>query len=60
MSAIINPDAIKVGDSLRSKRVGSKDWFVGEVVALKPGGVVLRDAERRRWSREWHEVEVLP
>lgn len=57
---IINPEAIKIGDSLRSKRVGTKDWFVGEVVEIRPEGVILRDAERRRWLREWREVQVLP
>lgn len=58
MSAIINPDAIKIGDSLRSKPVGSKDWFIGEVVEINPDGVILRDAQRRRFLREWGEVEV--
>jgi tartrate dehydratase beta subunit/fumarate hydratase class I family protein len=57
---IINPTAIKIGDSLRSKPVGRKDWFVGEVVEIRGHAVVLRDAERRRWLREWSEVEVVP
>lgn len=59
MSAIINPDAVKVGDQLRSKPVGSKDWFVGEVMEVSPSAVILRDAQRRRYVRDWHEVETV-
>ena len=58
MSAIINPEAIKIGDSLRSRPVGGKDWFVGEVVEIRDHAVVLRDAQRRRWLREFDELEV--
>jgi hypothetical protein len=56
--SIINPAAIKIGDSLRSKPVGDKDWFIGEVVEIRDHAVVLRDAERRRWLREFDEVEM--
>ncbi|MET4341980.1 hypothetical protein [Bradyrhizobium sp. RT9a] len=58
MSSIINPDAIRIGDSLRSKPVGNKGWFVGEVVEIRDRAVVLRDAERRRWLREFDELEA--
>lgn len=58
MSAIINPEAIKLGDSLRSKAVGNKGWFVGEVVEIRERAVVLRDAERRRWLREFDDLEM--
>ncbi len=59
MTDIIDPSAIKTGDMLRSKPVGHKDWFIGEVVEIRPDAVVLRDTERRRWLREWHEVETI-
>lgn len=54
----VDPGSVQIGDHLRSKKVGSKDWFVGEVVELKPGAVVQRDTQRRRWLREWHELEM--
>ncbi len=59
MSAIINPEAVRVGDQLRSKPVGSRDWFIGEVVEAGPERVILRDAERRRYVRDWNEVETV-
>ncbi|WP_439392365.1 hypothetical protein ACRQ5Q_22480 [Bradyrhizobium sp. PMVTL-01] len=59
MSRIINRDAVKIGQHLRSKAVGKKSAFVGEVVEVRADTVILRDAQRRRWLREWHEVETL-
>lgn len=59
MSAIVNPDAVKVGDQLRSKPVGTKDWFIGEVMEVGPERVILRDAECRRYVRDWDEVETV-
>lgn len=57
--AIINRDAVRVGHYLRSKPVGSKDWFIGEVMEVGPSAVILRDDQHRRYVREWHEVEVV-
>lgn len=59
MSAIINPDAVKVGDQLRSKPVGMRASFIGEVMEVNRERVILRDAERRRYVREWDEVETV-
>jgi hypothetical protein len=56
---IVNPESVHVGDQLRSKPVGSKDWFIGEVVEVGPDRVILRDAERRRYVRDWDEVETV-
>ena len=56
---VINPEAVRVGDQLRSKPVGSRDWFIGEVVEVGPERVILRDAERRRYVRDWNEVETV-
>lgn len=56
---IINRDAVKPGDFLRSKAVGKKDWFIGRVVEVRDTAVVLLDTERRRWLREWDELETV-
>ena len=45
---------------VRSKRLGSKASFVGQVTDVLPGGeYVIRDAERKKWLRKEDELEPL-
>jgi len=48
----------KVGDWVRSARVGSKGSFVGQVVDRLDGDFILRDIERRKWLRKADELSI--
>lgn len=47
---------MKVGDWVRSVRVGRKGEFTGQIVDVLKGAYVVRDAEKRKWLRESHEL----
>jgi hypothetical protein len=48
----------KVGDWVRSARVGSKGSFVGQIVDRLDGDFILRDIERRKWLRKADELSI--
>jgi hypothetical protein len=48
----------KVGDWVRSARVGSKGPFVGQIVDRLDGDFILRDIERRKWLRKADELSI--
>jgi hypothetical protein len=50
---------MKVGDWVRSVRVGRKEEFNGEIVEILSGLFVVRDAEKRRWLREASELTKI-
>jgi len=49
----------KVGDWVRSARVGSKGSFVGQIVDRLDGDFILRDIERRKWLRKADELSKV-
>lgn len=48
----------EIGDWARSKKVGSKKSFVGQITEKLGDDFILRDAERRRWLRT--HAELVP
>ena len=48
----------KVGDWVRSARVGSKGPFVGQIVSRLDGDYILRDIERKKWLRKADELSI--
>lgn len=47
----------KVGDWVRSKKVGAHPPFVGQIKEKLGDDFVLRDDERRRWLRTAAELQ---
>jgi hypothetical protein len=46
----------KIGDWVRSARVGSKGPFVAQIVEKSGADFIIKDIERRRWLRTCEEL----
>lgn len=55
----INAIFVKIGDPVRSKQVGSKAAFNGEISQITASSATIRDAENKHWVREWRELESI-
>lgn len=55
----INSTFAKIGDPVRSKQVGSKAAFNGEISQITAASATIRDAENKHWVREWDELESI-
>lgn len=54
----VNYTFAKVGDLVRSQKVGEREAFDGEIVLLSASGAIVRDADGNEWVRAWRELEA--
>lgn len=54
----VNYTFAKIGDLVRSRKVGAREAFDGQIVGIKASSVVVRDDAGRDWVREWRDLEA--